>query len=386
VALAARREVRWHRSCFADVTTIRSIGPRYRIAQVAPLYESVPPRLYGGTERVVSNLTEALVDAGHDVTLFASGDSETAATLDAVCPHALRLDPGRHDPLAHHVRMLARVYRRAGDFDLIHCHTDYLGLPLAHLVSTPTLLTLHGRLDLPELPAVYDELDQVPLVSISDAQRAPLAGANWIATVYHGLRPEQFRYAPRGGDRLLFLGRMSPEKRPDLAIRIACRAGVPLRMAAKVDRVDQAYFADVIRPLLADPLIEYVGEVDDVEKAALLADSLALLFPIDWPEPFGLVMIEALACGTPVVSRPRGSVPEVLRDGVTGLVADGEDELVRAVARVHELDRAACRAEFEARFTADAMLRGYLATYRAVIEDPGASRRGRRACLPSVSA
>jgi len=369
-----------------DVTTIRSIAPRYRIAQVAPLYESVPPRLYGGTERVVSNLTEALVDAGHEVTLFASGDSKTAARLEAVCPEALRLDPSCRDPLAHHVRMLGRVYRNAADFDLIHCHTDYLGLPLAHLVSTPTLVTLHGRLDLPELPAVYDELDQVPLVSISDAQRAPLAGANWIATVHHGIRAEPFHYSQRGGKSLLFLGRMSPEKRPDLAIRVACRAGVPLRMAAKVDRVDEPYFDDVIRPLLADPLIDYLGEVDDAGKVELLGDSLALLFPIDWPEPFGLVMIEALACGTPVISRPCGSVPEVLRHGVTGFVADTEDDLVRAVERVHELDRAACRAEFEERFTVDAMLRGYLATYRALIEDPGASDRGRRACLPSVSA
>jgi glycosyltransferase involved in cell wall biosynthesis len=362
-----------------DVANVRSIGPTYRIAQVAPLYESVPPQLYGGTERVVSHLTEALVDAGHDVTLFASGDSETAARLEAVCPKALRLDPGCHDPLAHHVRMLARVYRRADDFDLIHCHTDYLGLPLAHLVRAPTLVTLHGRLDLPELPAVYAELNDVPLVSISDAQRAPLPDANWAATVYHGLPARDFRFSPRGGDSLLFLGRMSPEKRPDIAIRVACRAGVRLRMAAKVDPTDEAYFDEVVRPLLDDPLVEYLGEVNDAEKCELLADSLALLFPIDWPEPFGLVMIEALACGTPVIARPCGSVPEVLRDGITGLVGNTEDDLVRAVERAASLDRRACRAEFEERFTVDVMLRGYLATYRALIEGP-------RECLPSVSA
>ena len=369
------------------VATIRPIGPRFRIAQVAPLYESVPPRLYGGTERVVSHLTEALVAAGHDVTLFASGDSRTTARLEAVCPTALRLDTRCRDPLAHHIRMLARVYDRAGEFDLIHCHTDYLGLPLAHLVATPTLVTLHGRLDIPELGPIYRELDAVPLVSISDAQRAPLRDANWIATVHHGVPAELYPFVPRRGASLLFLGRISPEKRPDVAIRVACRAGVPLRIAAKVDPVDQVYFDTVVRPLLADPLIDYVGEVDDATKARLLGESLALLFPIDWPEPFGLVMIEAMACGTPVISRRCGAVLEVLHDGVTAWLADTEDELARAVERAGELDRAACRAEFERRFTVEAMLRRYLDVYRAVVSGPGAGDRGdRRLCLPNASA
>jgi glycosyltransferase involved in cell wall biosynthesis len=362
-----------------------SVESSLRIAQVAPLYESVPPVRYGGTERVVSYLTEALVAAGHDVTLFASGDSTTAARLESVCPRALRLG-GCRDPLAHHVRMLGRVYERADRFDIIHCHTDYLGLPLASLASTPTVITLHGRLDLDDLLPLYEELRSVPLVSISDAQRAPLPNANWIATVRHGLPPGDFRFSPTGGDSLLFLGRISPEKRPDLAIRIATRAGVRLRIAAKVDAVDQAYFDEAIRPLLGNPLIEFLGEVGHDDKVRLLGESLALLFPIDWPEPFGLVMIEALACGTPVITRRCGSVPEVVRHGVSGWIADSEDALVDAVGRVASLDRAACRAEFESRFTVEAMLRRYLDVYRAAIAawapvpHPGAS------CPRTVSA
>lgn len=342
------------------------MSPSLRIAQVSPLYESVPPQRYGGTERVVAYLSDALVAAGHDVTLFASGDSQTSARLEAICPRALRL-AGCHDALAHHVRMLGRVYRQADRFDVIHCHTDYLGLPLAALAKTPTVVTLHGRLDLADLAPLYDELDDVPLVSISDAQRAPLPDANWRATVRHGLPIRDFPFSPRGSDALLFLGRISPEKRPDTAIRVAVRAGVRLRIAAKVDAVDQGYFTDVIRPLLSHPLIEFIGEVTDAEKRALLGDSRALLFPIDWPEPFGLVMIEALACGTPVIARPCGSVPEVVRHGVSGWIADGEDELVAAVAAAAGLDRRACRAEFERRFTADTMLRGYLDVYRSAI-------------------
>jgi len=340
---------------------------RLRIAQVAPLYERVPPRLYGGTERVVSYLTEALVRLGHDVTLFASADSITSARLVPQSSGALRFDPWCEDALAHHVRMLGQVYRRAAEFDLIHCHTDYLGLPLASLVSTPTVLTLHGRLDVADLAPLYAQHPETPLVSISDAQRAPLRAASWLATVYHGVPPSLFDYAPtRRGDYLLFLGRISPEKGPETAIRVAKRAGVPLRIAAKIDPVDRHYFAEHVRPLLDPPLIEFVGEVDERRKRDLLGGARALLFPIDWPEPFGLVMIEALASGTPVIARPRGSVPEILEHGVTGLVAEDDDALVDAVKQVGDLDRAACRAAYERRFTDSAMAARYAAVYAAI--------------------
>jgi glycosyltransferase involved in cell wall biosynthesis len=338
-----------------------------RIAQVAPLYERVPPEHYGGTERVVSYLTEQLVRLGHDVTLFASGDSITTAQLDAACPSALRRDSGCRDPLATHVRMLARVYRRAGRFDVIHCHTDYLGLPLAGFVRPPTVITLHGRLDLPELPLVYADHMRVPLVSISDAQRLPSA-ANWLATVPHGVPPALYTPEYTPGSYLLFVGRISPEKRPDAAIAIAAAAGVPLKIAAKVDAVDREYFQSIIRPLLKHPLVEFLGEVDDARKAQLLRGALALLFPIDWPEPFGLILIEALACGLPVIARRRGSVPEIIRDGVTGFVREIDDELARAVHEVHRLDRRACRAEFEARFTAANMARRYIELYERLAD------------------
>jgi glycosyltransferase involved in cell wall biosynthesis len=339
-----------------------------RIAQVAPLYERVPPQLYGGTERVVSYLTEELVGLGHDVTLFASGDSVTQARLEAACARALRLDPHHPDTLALHLRMLGHVYRRAQEFDLIHCHTDYLGLPFTRATTTPTIITLHGRLDIPEIIPLYHDYPEVRLISISDAQRLPLAHPNWVATVHHGLPPQLYPFSPRGGSYLLFLGRISPEKRPDSAIRAACRAGVPLRIAAKVDRVDQEYFEATIRPLLGHPLVEFLGEVNEPQKQALLANALALLFPIDWPEPFGLVMIEALAAGTPVIARPCGSVPEVLRDGVTGFLCESEDEMVAAVSRVAALDRAACRREFEQRFTAPVMVQNYLKVYETALK------------------
>ena len=346
-----------------------------RIAQVAPLHERVPPELYGGTERVVSYLTEELVRLGHDVTLFASGDSITSARLESVCPRALRLDPSPHDSLALHLRMLGRVYRSAGRFDVIHCHTDYLGLPLSPFVATPTVVTLHGRLDVPDAPALYADFANVPLVSISDAQRAPMPTANWMRTVYHGLPESLYRPSFAAGPYVLFVGRISPEKRPDSAIALAKAVGISLKIAAKIDPVDRGYFEATIRPLLDDPLIEYVGEVNDARKGELLRGASALLFPIDWPEPFGLIMIEALACGTPVIARRCGSVPELIRDGVTGFVCASDAELIRALQRVSTLDRRACRAEFEARFTATTMALRYLETYAGL-------RAGRREVEP----
>lgn len=350
---------------------------RLRIAQVSPLYEAVPPSGYGGTERVVSFLTEELVRRGYDVTLFASGDSRTAAHLVAPVPRALRLDPNCRDPLVHHLAMLSEVYRRAGEFDLIHCHTDYLGLPLARGSRTPTLLTLHGRLDIDDLAPMYAAHREVPLISISDAQRRPLPDAAWFSTVHHGVPAAEFPVGDGAGDYLLFLGRISPEKCPDVAIRVAQRAGKRLRIAAKVDAVDREYFRTHVEPLLDSGHVEFLDEVSGDDKARLLGEATALLFPIDWPEPFGLVMIEALACGTPVIARARGSVPEVIEDGVTGLIAETEDELVAAVAAVDQLDRGACRAAFERRFTDAAMCDRYLAVYERVVagERAGVSLR-----------
>jgi glycosyltransferase involved in cell wall biosynthesis len=335
----------------------------------------VPPEGYGGTERVVSYLTEELARRGHDVTLFASGDSQTAAHLVAPVKRALRLDPGCRDPLVHHLAMLSEVYRRAGEFDLIHCHTDYLGLPLARFSPTPTILTLHGRLDITDLAPMYAAHREVPLISISDAQRRPLPDAAWLATVHHGVPAAQYPFQEATGDYLLFLGRVSPEKRPDTAIRVACRAGIPLKIAAKVDPVDRDYFHDEIEPLLAEPGVEFLHEVGGADKAALIGGALGLLFPIDWPEPFGLVMIEALACGTPVITRPCGSVAEVVEDGVTGFIAESEDALVAAVERLPDLDRRACRAVFEQRFSDVVMCDRYLAVYERVL---GGQRAGVR--------
>lgn len=344
-----------------------------RIAQVSPLYERVPPERYGGTERIVSYLTEELVRLGHEVTLFASGDSLTRARLEAPCQRALRLDPACQDSLAPHVRMLGQVYRQAHQFDVIHCHTDYLGLSLARSSSTPTVITQHGRLDIPELSSLYTDYPDVPLVSISDAQRLPLPEANWLATVYHGLPPDPFTFSPQPERSLVFLGRIAPEKRPDSAIRIARRVGIPLRIAAKVDAANQDYFDTTIRPLLDHPLIDFIGEVDDQHKRALLANALALVFPIDWPEPFGLVMIEALACGTPVIARRCGSVPEVLRDGHTGFICENEDEMVEAVHKIGQLDRATCRREFEQRFSVARMTQDYVEVYRTLCQRPEAT-------------
>jgi glycosyltransferase involved in cell wall biosynthesis len=341
-----------------------------RIAQVAPLAESVPPEGYGGTERVVSYLTEELVRLGHDVTLFATADSETTADLEPMSPRGAR-SGGNLDPRLFETRMLAEAYRRSDEFDVIHCHTDYVGLPLAEHVGTPTLVTLHGRLDIPGLPTVFRDFPNVAYVSISDSQRAPVPDIHWVATVYHGLPKRSYSFQAEASEYLLFLGRICPEKAPDRAIRIATRAGVPLRIAAKVDPVDQDYFEASVRPLLDDRLVDFLGEIGGEEKLQLLAHARALLFPIDWPEPFGLVMIESLACGTPVVARRRGSVPEILRDGETGFVCETDDELCQAVARVHELDRRCCRAEFESRFTDTRMAENYVAVYETIRRSSG---------------
>jgi glycosyltransferase involved in cell wall biosynthesis len=355
---------------------LQSSPAAMRIAQVAPLYEAVPPALYGGTERVVSLLTEELVRRGHDVTLFASGDSVTSARLAAVTERALRLDASNREVLAAEIiRQLDLVFGNARDFDLIHCHVDYLAYPFAGLVATPTLHTVHGRLDLAYLEPIYRQFKHVPLVSISDAQRAPLAGLGltWAGTVHHGLDPERFTFSPEPGDYLAFLGRLSPEKQPDVAIEVAKRAGLPLRIAAKVDAADREYFERVVAPLLDDPLIEFIGEIGDADKAAFLGGARALLFPIDWPEPFGLVMIEAMACGTPVIARPCGSVPEVVRPGVSGFIADSIPELVDAVKRIDTLDRARCRRAFERRFSVARMVDGYEAVYRRACARPRAA-------------
>ncbi|TMA44984.1 MAG: glycosyltransferase family 4 protein [Deltaproteobacteria bacterium] len=342
------------------------VGP-LRIAQVAPLYERVPPLRYGGTERVVSYLTEGLVESGHDVTLFASGDSLTRAELMPGARRGLRLEPLGYDAIALHLGMLLQVYDRAAEFDVIHCHTDYLGLPLARASRVPTLLTLHGRLDLPEVHPVYRAAPGVGLVSVSDAQRAPLTGVRWAATVYHGLPPDLYRFHPTPGRYLVFLGRISPEKQPDAAIRVAVQAGIPLKIAAKVDRADVEYFATVVRPLLDHPLVEFLGEVDDRQKGELLGQALALLFPVDWPEPFGLALVEAFACGTPVIARPRGSVPEIVRDGRTGFLCETEKQMAAAAIRVASLSRAACRREFEERFSVTSMVSAYERVYEAAL-------------------
>jgi glycosyltransferase involved in cell wall biosynthesis len=356
---------------------------RVRIAQVAPLYESVPPRLYGGTERVVSWLTEELVRQGHDVTLFASGDSVTTARLVAPCPRALRLDPDCTDPLAMHLLLLEEVFRDPQRFDIIHFHCDYWHLPFSRRQRCTHLTTLHGRLDIPELKPLYREYQGVPLVSISDAQRRPLPWLNWQGTVYHGLPRHLHPFYEESGRYLAFLGRISPEKGIDKAVEIAGRVGMPLKVAAKVDRSDRDYYQSRIKPLLkaAGSLVEFVGEVGGPDKDEFLGRAAAMLFPINWPEPFGLVMIEALACGTPVIAFSHGSVPEVMTDGVTGFVVDDVDQAVRAVSRLGELSRRRCREVFEERFDAGRMAREYVAIYRRL-----AARRVVRVVPPVLKA
>ena len=339
-----------------------------RIAQVAPLAEAVPPKLYGGTERVVAYLTDALVELGHDVTLFASGDSDTKATLCPIWPRALRLDPDVKDHFAPLFMQLETVARRAHEFDLIHCHIDYFGYPLLRRLGTPSVTTLHGRLDLPELQPLYRLYSDIPVVSISDSQRVPLPEANFVATVLHGLPQNLLSKGDGRGGYLAFLGRVSPEKAPDAAIRIAARAGIPLKIAAKVDRVDRDYFKTTVEPLLGQADVEFIGEIREDQKQEFLGNAAGLLFPIAWREPFGLVMIEAMACGTPVIAFENGSVPEVLENAVTGFIVHSEDQAVEAVRRIGTLDRTRIRGEFERRFTAQRMAKNYLKLYERLVQ------------------
>jgi glycosyltransferase involved in cell wall biosynthesis len=347
-----------------------------RIAQVSPLYESVPPKLYGGTERVVSFLTEALVDLGHDVTLFASGDSATRATLVPCAARALRLDATCRDPLARHLAMLEQVVERASEFDVVHFHLDCLSFPHVRRCRIPRVATMHGRLDIAGLQPLFRAFADVPVVSISDAQRVPVPFANWCSTVYHGLPLDLYRLSAKSDGYLAFLGRISPEKRVDRAVEIARRLDLPLKVAAKIDAKDRDYYERRVRPLFADPHVEFIGEIGENEKGDFLGKAAALLFPVDWPEPFGLVMIEAMACGTPVVAFRCGSVPEVMRDGVSGYVVDTLDEAVEATAHAMELPRKRCRAYFEGRFAARRMANEYLAVYEQLLA--GEHRRAHR--------
>ncbi|MBO9647553.1 MAG: glycosyltransferase family 4 protein [Variovorax sp.] len=340
-----------------------------KIAQVSPLCEAVPPTFYGGTERVVANLTNALVDQGHEVTLFAAGGSRTRANLVPMRKQPLRLDPAPlKSDLAAHLLLMSEVRQRADEFDVVHFHMDLLHFPFFEDMPERTLTTIHGRLDLTDLAEVYGRWNEFPLVSISQQQRKPIPSANWFGTVYNGVDESLLRLPTRStGGYLAFLGRIAPEKRPDRAIDIAVRAGLPLKIAAKVDPVDRAYFETCIRPLLQHPLVEYLGELSEAEKPAFLGNARALLFPIDWPEPFGLVMIEAMACGTPVIAWRCGSVPEVLEPGVSGLIVDNEEEAVAAVKRAVQFDRRRVRAAFERRFSARAMATAYVELYHRLL-------------------
>jgi glycosyltransferase involved in cell wall biosynthesis len=339
-----------------------------KIAQIAPLAESVPPRRYGGTERIVSYLTEELVCRGHDVTLFASGDSTTSATLVPCCADALRLDPTVPDPVPYQVLQLEKVRQRAEDFDVLHFHTDLTHFPLVRDFADRTVTTLHGRLDSPSLLPFYHEFRDIPLVSISKAQRRPMPDVTWVGNVSHGLPRHLLPFQPFSrGDYLAFLGRISPEKRPDWAIEIARQTGMTLKIAAKVDRADQAYWERTIRPMIeASPQVEFVGEINERQKAHFLGNARALLFPIDWPEPFGLVMIEAMSCGTPVIAFRSGAVPEVIEDGVSGFMVQSIEQAVQAVRRIGDLNRLVVRRAFERRFTVETMARAYLGIYRGL--------------------
>ncbi len=359
-----------------------------RIAQIAPLHERVPPRLYGGTERVVSFLTEELVRQGHDVTLFASGDSQTSARLVRCCDMALRFNPAVQDALPYHMIMLDEVRSRIGQFDVLHFHIDLLHAPLMRDLADRTLTTLHGRLDLPDLAPFYAAFRNLPLASISNNQRRYLGNANWLGTVHHGLPRDLLRFCPSPDGYLAFLGRISPEKRPDLAIEIATRSGRLLKIAAKVDRADQAYWGTKIRPMVVhNPDVEFIGEIGERDKAEFLGRAAALLFPVDWPEPFGLVMIEAMACGTPVIAYRRGSVPEVVEENISGFVVDTIEEAVTAVRRIRALDRAKVRAAFERRFTVERMAHDYVGIYRqllAAYSEPEKALNGKHGAWPAV--
>jgi glycosyltransferase involved in cell wall biosynthesis len=339
-----------------------------KIAQVAPLIESVPPRLYGGTERIVSYLTEELVGLGHEVTLFASGDSITGAKLVPCCTRALRLDPTVRDTIPHFMLMIDKVHERAKEFDVLHFHIDLFHFPLFRSLAARTLTTLHGRQDLGDLKPFYSRFCEMPLVSISDDQRKPLPHSNFVATIHHGIPADLHRPSFEQGSYLAFLGRISPEKRPDRAIRIARAVGIPLKIAAKVDKVDEDYFRNDILPLIDGPGVEFIGEINEREKTRFLGDAAALLFPVDWPEPFGLVMIEALACGTPVLAFRCGSVAEVIEDGITGKVVDGEEEAIGALPEILSYNRGTVRHRFEERFTATRMAKDYVRTYRQLLK------------------
>ena len=339
-----------------------------KIAQVAPLIESVPPRLYGGTERIVSYLTEELVRLGHDVTLFASGDSITSAELASCCTRSLRLDPAVHDIIPHFMLMIDKVRERADQFDVLHFHIDLFHFPLFRSLAARTLTTLHGRQDLGDLKPFYYRFGEMPLVSISNDQRKPLPHAHFVATVHHGIPAELHSPSFEPGSYLAFLGRISPEKRPDRAIRIARAAGIPLKMAAKVDKVDEDYFRNDILPLIAGGGVEFIGEISEREKTQFLGEAAALLFPVDWPEPFGLVMIEAMACGTPVLAFRRGSIPEIIEDGVTGIVVGNEQEAIAALPKILSYDRRVVRQRFEQTFTSTRMAQKYVSTYSHLLE------------------
>jgi len=342
-----------------------------RIAQVAPLIETVPPESYGGTERIVSYLTEELVQLGHDVTLFASGGSVTSAKLVEISDCSVRSDPHVNDPLARSIVELEEVLKRAENFDLVHFHDGYLHFPLARRLEIPTLTTMHGRMDLPDLVSIFEEFAEMPLVSISDQQRSPMLFVNWVATIYHGLPENLYSFRAEPDDYVAFVGRICPEKRPDRAIEIAKRAGIPLKIAAKVDKVDEQYFESEIKPLLDNSLVDFVGEVNEAEKNVLLGGARALLFPIDWPEPFGLVMIEALACGTPVIAFGCGSVPEVLEHGKTGFIVHSVPQAGKALDNIETISRRVCRQEFETRYTSTQMAKNYVSVYEQLRESSG---------------
>jgi glycosyltransferase involved in cell wall biosynthesis len=346
-----------------------------RIAQVAPLYESVPPPGYGGTERVVSWLTEELVHRGHDVTLFASGDSSTKAQLVAGCATSLRSTRECQDPIAPHMFMLERVRKRSSEFDVIHFHTGYLHFPLGRQSKFSHVTTLHGRLDLPELLPLFQEFCNVPVISISGAQRHPLPWANWVGNVHHGLPESSLSFHAKAGKYLAFIGRLSPEKRPDRAIRIAEAAGMRLKIAAKVDRADREYFESRIKPLLAKPHVEFIGEIGDAQKGDFLGNAQACLAPVDWPEPFGLNMIEAMACGTPTIAFRKGSVPEIIEDGVNGFIVESVEQAIEAVRRIPQVSRESCRNAFERRFTTERMTDDYLRIYEQQLAWHGAYSR-----------